>query len=250
MTRFVAIFLTAAFLCSTAAGAAPPAFTVDASVVLASLMSLTDNHLKTMAGSLDTVAATPAAQSGDWSQIEPELRKAASLNVAAIVYYINANGAYWTISGGKQPTTVADRPYFIRAMRGERPIGDLLASRSTGKAVAVVAVPVTGKDGKINGVLGASIYLDQLSVLLADEMRIQPGMVFWALDPRGTIAVHSDASNVFVQPLKTPALKAVTERMLAAQSGVETYTYKGAKRTVLFRKSALTGWTFGFGIVH
>ena len=250
MIRSLAVFLTFAFLCSTAAGAAPPAFTVDASVVLASLISLTDNHLKTMAGSLDTVAATPAAQSGDWSQIEPPLRKAASLNVAAVVFYADANGAYWTITGGKQPTTISDRAYFIRAMRGERPIGDLIASRSTGKPVVIVAVPVMGNDGKVNGMLGASIYLDQLSVLIADEMRIQPGMVFWAMDPHGTIALHSDTSNVFVQPLKTPELKAVTERMLAAQSGTETYTYKGAKRTVMFRKSPLTGWTYGFGIVH
>jgi hypothetical protein len=251
MIRSLAMFLTFAFLCSTGAGAAPPAFTVDGSVALASLMALCDNHIKTMAGSLDTVAATPAAASGDWAQIEPELRKAGSLNVAAILYYANTGGTYWTITGGKQPLTISDRPYFVRAMRGERPIGDLLASRSTGKAVAVVAVPVMGKDGKVNGMLGASIYLDQLSVLLVDEMHLQPGMVFWALDPQGTIAVHSDPSNVFVQPGKmTPQLQQVTAHMLAQHSGTATYSYKGQTRTVIFRKSPVTGWTYGFGLTH
>jgi methyl-accepting chemotaxis protein len=250
MIRSLAIFLTFV-LCSGAGSVAAPGFSVDASVALASLVALCDNHIKTMAGTLDTLAATPAAASGDWSQIEPPLRKAASLNVAAVVFYANADGAYWTIAGGKQPSTISDRPYFMRAMRGERPIGDLIASRSTGKSVVVVAVPVTGKNGKVSGVLGASIYLDQLSVLLVDEMRLRPGMLFWALDPHGTIALHSDSSNVFTQPgTLTPALKSVTADMLAQNSGTETYSYKGQKRTVIFRKSSLTGWTFGFGIAH
>lgn len=136
-------------------------------------------------------------------------------------------------------------------MRGERPIGDLIASRSTGKPVAIVAVPVMGKDGKVVGVLGASIYLDQLSLLLTDEMRLRPGMLFWALDPHGTIALHSDSSNVFVQPGKlTPALAKVTADMLAQNSGTETYSYKGQTRTVIFRKSPVTGWTYGFGITR
>jgi hypothetical protein len=250
MIRSLAVFLTFA-LCCGVGSAAEPAFSVDANVALASLMSLSDNHIETMAATLDTVAVTPAAASGDWAQIEPELRKAASLNVAAVVFYANAGGAYWTITSGKQPSTLSDRPYFIRAMRGERPIGDLVASRSTGKPVAVVAVPVVGKGGKIDGVLGASIYLDQLSQQLVAEMHLSPGLLFWALDPNGTIALHSDASNVFVQPAKlSPELARVTARMLAQHSGTETYSYKGQTRTVVFRKSPLTGWTYGFGIAR
>jgi Cache domain len=250
MIRFLAVFL-AFVLCCSAGSAAAPVFTVDGSVALASLISLADNHFETMGDTLITMAASPAAASGDWSQIEPELRKAASVNVAAIVYYANTDGVYWTITGGKQPTTIADRPYFKRAMAGQRTIGDLVQSRSTGKAVAVLALPVTGKDGKVNGMLGASIYLDQLSTLLVDEMRLQPGMVFWALDPHGTIALHSDTSNVFAQPGKmTPALAKVTAKMLSENSGSETYVYKGRTRTVIFRKSPLTGWTYGFGITR
>jgi hypothetical protein len=250
MIRSLAVFLAFA-LCCGVGSAAEPVFSVDANVALASLMSLSDDHIATMAGSLDTVAATAAAASGDWLQIKPVLRKAASLNVAAVVFYANANGAYWTITDGKQPSTISDRPYFIRAMRGERPIGDLIASRSTGKAVAVVAVPVMGKNGKANGVLGASIYLDQLSLQLGAEMHLSPNLVFWALDSHGTIALHSDTSNVFVQPGKlSPQLQRVTARMLAQRSGTETYSYKGQTRTVVFRKSPLTGWTYGFGITR
>ncbi len=250
MIRSLAVCLAFA-LCCGAGSAAEPAFSVDANVALASLMSLSDNHIAAMAATLDTVAATPAAASGEWSQIEPVLRKAASLNVAAVVFYANANGAYWTITDGKQPSTISDRPYFIRAMHGERPIGDLLASRSTGKAAAVVAVPVMGKDGKASGILGASIYLDQLSLQLAAEMHLTPSLVFWALDSHGTIALHSDTSNIFVQPGKlSPQLQRVTARMLAQHSGTETYSYKGQKRTVIFRKSELTGWTYGFGITR
>lgn len=36
----------------------------------------------------------------------------------------------------------------------------------------------------------------------------------------------------------------------ATDAGVETYAFKDAMRTVLYRHSALTGWTYGFGVLH
>jgi hypothetical protein len=43
-------------------------------------------------------------------------------------------------------------------------------------------------------------------------------------------------------------LTGAVRKMLAAREGVVNYDFKG-KKTVLFKKSRLTGWTFALGVV-
>jgi hypothetical protein len=38
--------------------------------------------------------------------------------------------------------------------------------------------------------------------------------------------------------------------MIATDAGTQTYAFKGKTRTVLYRHSTLTGWTYGFGVLH
>jgi hypothetical protein len=40
--------------------------------------------------------------------------------------------------------------------------------------------------------------------------------------------------------------RAFTE-MLAGQEGAVTYDFRGSRRTVLYRRSPVTGWWYGFG---
>jgi hypothetical protein len=113
----------------------------------------------------------------------------------------------------------------------------------------VVAVPVVGPSGKVLGMFGASIPLASLSAVLRVEMGLAANEVFFAIDARGVIQLHSDPSNIFVEPGKMSAtLLRVTSRMLVEDEGTQTYEFRGRTRTVLYRKSSLTGWRFGFGI--
>jgi methyl-accepting chemotaxis protein len=168
-----------------------------------------------------------------------------------VLWYAHPDGTYWTVDGGLQSGSLADRPYFKRVLAGSTVIGELVVSRSTNRPVAVVAVPVTGAKGVVDGVLGASIYLQPLSELLAREMNAGPEFIFWAIDGNGIIAIHSDASNIFTDPsAMSPELKNVTAEMLANESGTATYTFRGHKRTVIYRRSVLTNWHFGFGVLR
>ena len=51
--------------------------------------------------------------------------------------------------------------------------GNLVISKSTGKSVAIVEIPIHGKNRKVAGVLGASVYLDQMSERLGAEMGLR-----------------------------------------------------------------------------
>lgn len=226
-------------------------FDVSADVALASLVTIADGHLKTMADGLETLASTDDARTGQWEVLRAPLRQIAATNVGAALFYARPDGSYWTLDGGRQRVSVADRPYFGVVMSGRTSIGDLVRSRSTGRMSTVVAVPVKRADGSVSGVLGASIYLDDLSAQIVREMHLGPNDLFWAIDSHGTIALHSDPSAIFVSPASmSPQLARVTAAMLHDQSGTQTYEFRGRTRTVVFRASAFTGWRYGFGRVQ
>jgi hypothetical protein len=251
MLKFLATVAMAAMCCSGIASAQQAPFTVDGNVALQSFVSLTDAHIRTTLDALQALSATSEARSADWNRIQTPLRQAAQFNVPAVLFFAMRSGKYWTVDKGIQPTSLSDRPYFARVLAGQVVVGELVLSRSTGKPVAVVAVPVRGTNGNVVGVLGASIYLDPLTALLKAELGNGPGTVFWAIDSHGITALHSDPSNIFNDAAKmSPELNRAIKHMLATDSGVENYSYKGKARTVIYRKSTLTGWTYGFGIVH
>jgi len=247
--RWVAALAAIVACCAIPAQAAP--FVIDGDVGLSSLIALSDGHLGTMAGTLEAIAATPDVQTARWDAVKGPLRQAAALNVSAIVTFARPDGSYWVLGSGKQSANIADRDYFRTAMSGQTVIGELVVSRTTGRQAAVVAVPIRNVAGTVVGILGASIFLDDLSARLKREMGIGSNVIFWAIDGTGKIAIHSDASNIFAEPGKmSPALANVRDEMLSHDGGTITYEYRGAQRTVIYRKSAISNWRYGFGIVH
>lgn len=247
--RYAALALILTLCCSAAASAQQGVFTVDANVALTSLISIVDGHFESMADALEGLAATDDARTAKFSAVEAPLRRIAAAQMPAVYFFADPTGADWTLDGKKQ--SIADRPYFAKVMKGNTSIGDLVTSRSTGRPVAIVAVPITGANGSVVGLLGASIFLDQLSTLVRHEMGVDSSDLFWAIDANGRIAIHSDPTNIFVLPGSlSPALKSVTSAMLSRDEGTQTYEYRGRERTVIFRKSNLNGWRYGFGVIR
>jgi methyl-accepting chemotaxis protein len=231
----------------------PTAFRVDGTIALHSLMSLGDAHLQKLADVLTIIATTDAARSRNWERIRPALAAAARMNAPAAHWFARIDGTYWTLEQGLETGKLSDRAYFPRVLAGQTVIGDLVVSRSTHRNAAIVAVPVRGSDQSVIGVLGASVYLDSLGALVRQQMGgLQDGLLFFAIDatPRG--AIHSDPSMIFTEPMKLgdESMRRAFTQMLSSQEGVVTYTFQGSRRTVLYRKSPLSNWWYGFGVVQ
>jgi hypothetical protein len=224
---------------------------IDGSIALASLMSLGDTHLQKVADSLKTLADTDEARAADWEKIKGLLDQTARRNVPAVAWFALPDGTYWTVEQGRIAQTLADRPYFPRLLAGETVMGDLVISRSTGKCVAVVAVPIV-RDGSVVGVLGSSIYLDRLSGIINKEMSLDNTMIFYSFDAQPLVALVWDPQLVFLEPMKekNESLKGAFKEMLAKGQGTVTYEYRGRMRTVIYRKSPVTKWWYAFGIVR
>lgn len=231
-------------------GQADSGFAVDGRVALASLMSLSDGHLLRMAGFLE-VLARGEARSGEWSRVRASLAEVARHNVAAVLWFALPDGSYWTATEGRVAGNLAERAYFPRLLAGEAVTGALVVSRSTGRSVAIVAVPVRGADGRVIGALGSSIHLDSLSLQLAREMRLPEDVIFYAIDSTPLGALNRDPGLIFTEPLTLGAdLARAMREMLAGEEGIVTYRFRNSVRTVLYRRSPVTQWWYGLGLVR
>lgn len=230
-----------------AADAKAPA--VKGEVALSSLMALGDGHMKTMAVSLQTLAASSDAKSAEWSRIEGPLAELAKMNVPALLWFALPDGSYWNLDEGKAKGNLAKRSYWPKVLGGEPVIGDLVVSTATRKSVAIVAVPVKA-GGKVVGVLGSSIYLDKVSAQIEKEMGLDQTMIFYSFDSQPLLALEWDKGLIFKDPLElTPEVRSAFQEMMRRDEGVITYPFRGKERTVLFKKSKLTNWWYVFGIV-
>lgn len=230
--------------------AAASTFTVPGSVALHALVSLSDGHLKKLTDVLGMLAGTDAVRSGEWERMRASLVEAARVNVPAVVWFAQPNGTYWTAAQGRAPASLSDRSYFTRALAGRTVIGDLVVSRSTQRNAAIVAVPVRGRDGVVVGVLGASVHLDSLSALLRQELGgLDDALLFFAIDAQPLGALNSDSALIFTEPMRLgdAGMRRAFTEMLAGQEGAVTYDFRGSRRTVLYRRSPVTGWWYGFG---
>lgn len=230
-----------------------PTFTVDGRMALHSFMSLSDAHLQKLADVLSLLASTDAVRSREWDRIRTPLADAKRVNVPATLWFALPNGTYWTVAQGRIAGNVSDRPYFPRVLAGKTVIGDLVVSRSTKRNSAIVAVPVRGRDSSVVGVLGASVNLESLAALLRQEMGgIHSGLLFYAIDAQPLGALNSDSSLIFTEPMKLgdEGMRRAFSEMLSSEHGVVTYTFRGNRRTVLYQKSPVTGWWYGFGVTQ
>lgn len=248
----IALMLAAVFLCAplvTQAQTAP--FSVNGSIALSSFQSLVDGHLKTMADSLETLASTGDAMSLNWARINPALQRAGQVNVPAVMWYAKPDGTYFTTLHGREPNNMAQREFFARAMGGRVAVGQMVVSKSTRREVAIIAVPIFNRAGAVTGLLGGSVYLDELSNLIRSEMGLAPNDVFYTTDNTGTIGLNWDRTLIMKQTRTAwPELAPMVDRMHGTTQGVETYAFRGRTRTIIYKKSAFTGWWYALGTVR
>lgn len=188
---------------------------------VSSLVALADIYIESYINSLEPLAITQEVKSGQWETIMGLLEKVNSNQAGALLWFVLPNGSYYTVELGMTDQNLSDRDYFPGLMAGNEVLGSLVYSKATGKTSIIAAVPVV-KEEEVIGALGASIFLDDLSTILAAVLDLPYDMVFGATDNEGTVALHSDTELIFDQNPDIP-------------------------HDAVFKTSPLTGWRFFLG---
>ncbi|MHC1742510.1 MAG: methyl-accepting chemotaxis protein [Syntrophobacteraceae bacterium] len=137
---------------------------------------------------------------------------------------------------------VSERQYFKEAMAGKVSISSPSQSKATGKPIFAISAPIKEKDA-ITGILFGIVDLAFVSDKFISSVKIGNSGYGFLVDQQGLMLAHPDPSMVLKTNLKEFDFGA---RVIEGQEGVINYTFKGASKTMAFKKLATIGWTLGF----
>ena len=164
-----------------------------------------------------------------------------------LFFLSNADGTTIADSAGgalrKKKINITDRDYYQAGKAGRSMIGTPIKSKASGLPVIVLSVPIKTKSGKFGGVLGVVLKLDALSQKLTSVKIGKTGYPFM-INKEGIIIAHPKKDFIFKLDLKTlKGMEEITRRMMAQESGVEGYTFKGVDKVSGFSAIPSTGWS-------
>lgn len=222
---------------------------LDAERALSAFLQYTDLRIGSIQDSVEILASTSEAKSGDWDLMKDLLAGYQQSAEGFIVWFVRPDGAYYTVDRGLMDKTLSDRTYFAPVMRGEKITGELVVSRSTGQRSAVVAVPVVDH-GTVVGAIGASIFLEMLAEQVDSMLNLGSNGSFFALAPNCMTVLHDKTEREFLDPRESGSetLKVATEKMVAETSGRTTYEYDNQKKSIYYQASGLTNWRFAIAM--
>ena len=194
---------------------------MDTKVGISAVVALADSHISSYSNVLEALVMTQEVQSGNWEKMVGLLAKVEQAQVPSTLWFVLPDGSYYTVDLGLTDQNLSNRTYFPGLMAGNNVLGDLVVSKATGKKSIIAASPVI-KDGEVIGGLGASIFLDDLSNTISEELALPDDMVFYATTADGEVALHSDTQLIFE-------------------------TNPSLAKNVVYETSPLTGWRFALG---
>ncbi len=221
----VALLLGAAAL---ACGAqAEPTLDDCAVVGVSAAVGLAEMYVEGLIRTMVVLSATAPVKAAYWDGMFSLLETFQNASLPMATWFVLPDGSYHTVSGGKSSANLSDRAYFPVVMSGQIATGYLVVSRSTGRVSMVTAVPVSS-EGEVVGALGVSLFLDNFSAVIAEDLALPEGVEFYAATADGTIGLHSNTDLL--------------------QSDVSVAGVIAEDTATLV--SSLLGWTFGVGPVE
>jgi len=191
---------------------------------------------------ITTIARSPIVISGDKEAIKAYLAAETKNNPQyEIIIDVDDKGIPSNGAG-----SMADRPHFQRAMKGETVISDPVISKGTGKSIVSVATPIR-INGRIAKVLIGAISIETLDKLITETKVCDTGYAS---------VIRGDGLNIFspnkdfvnkinqlTDPKGSPALKAIAEKAVKGEIGIGRYEYDGVDKYVAYAPIEGTDWS-------
>lgn len=208
------------------------------------------NWMNTCKLELTGLSMAPMIRSGKAEEILPYLRYLGKEHGRYASYgYIFPDGTFYDDAG--TTGNLSKREYFQQALKGEASVSNPLISPTTGKMVAVVAVPVKVND-KAEGVLFGAINIDDMTKKV---LSIKVGKTGYAtvLQADGLAIIHPDKNVAMkvnsVTDLKLPeVVRAVHAKVIKGDRGIESYTYEGVSKIAAYAPVPGVKWFISINV--
>jgi HAMP domain-containing protein len=177
-------------------------------------------------------ANSPAIRTMDWDSIEPYLSQEVEGKLDIYDHFMIAelNGNYSTTLR-RNAGNIGDREYFKHAGEGKTLMSNLVISRSTGKPVAIVAAPIRGSSGNIEGVMAGAVNLIKLSRMIENFKYDYPNSYSYIVDKNGQIIAHPMEELILQQNITKESdviskdIARASEEILSNNQGSNTYEF-------------------------
>ncbi len=209
-----------------------------------------DSWLESRKSELAFMALSPTVQNGNTEEIVHYLATIMAVNkIYDGINFATPGGTAYNAAGTS--FNVADRVYFQHGMRGETKISDPLVARDTGHFVAVVAVPVKTLDGEVKGVLFAGVNLEEITKKVLNIKVGQSGYAY-VIQNNGLIIFHPNKDIVLknngLDQEASPALQAITKRMVNGEKSIVRSELEGVERLTAFAPLANVSWSLAITV--
>ncbi|MEN6319494.1 MAG: methyl-accepting chemotaxis protein [Syntrophaceae bacterium] len=213
-----------------------------------------------LANMVQEVLATELKVAGELAQSSEAIKAAANDNVGEMdrkltsamakigkdyeaMLVTDANGVVVSDgnNGGYKNLSLADRDYFQKAKGGHANVGTVVKSKKTGNPIATACAPIM-KDGTFAGALVIVIKIDHLSEMVTEKVG-ETGYGFMT-NQQGVIIAHPKKEFILELDItKEEGMREIVTKMLAKQTGSESYVFKGISKIAGFAPVELTGWS-------
>lgn len=192
---------------------------------------------------LSMLSRTAVIEGMDWSEQRPLLEEIVlEEGDLEAMFVADLNGRANSSTG--EVITVGDRNYFQEAIRtGRVSYSQPMVSRITGATTVVIAQPIN-VNGRVVGVLGATLLLDYLQTLI-QEMNISGYGHGWIVDAIGNTVAHPNSQFLGNQDVfrGNPELSSLADEMLKGSSGMGFYELNGVGKGLAYAPIPITGWS-------
>jgi hypothetical protein len=192
--------------------------------------------------SLELIASTPEAKSGDWNGIKRYLKQVEA-DLPGVYFFVLPDGNYYSVALDYTNLNLSDRPYFKSLFAGKQIKGFPIYSRSSGKNSALMAAPIV-TDNKVVGALGTSVFLDELQARLNRDFALPPGYSWYVLNSDGLTMLHMNDEFIFMNALTQGgrSLKQAVNEALRNESGEMKYELGGIRHAQYRKLPGMDWW--------
>lgn len=207
--------------------------------------------LEVRVSEVNMLANSPILAENNKERVIPYLASESKRLPGYLAFFVIAgNGDTYYNNGAT--SNLKDRDYFVQVMATGKPvISNPVMSRTANKPVVILASPII-RNGKVDGVLGATITTDDLSALTGKIKQGQTGYSF-LIQKDGLAIAHPDAKMAMKMNLLKDAnipveLKEMATRMAKKENGIILYSFDGTSRYAGFAPIPGTDWSIGTNV--